>query len=148
MNIRYRQLLQEDGLLLRQLILLYVDVFAMTASLPDETYLKNLLFQKNIGFFVATTNDIVIGGLTAYMLPSVYSEASEVYLYDLAVKEAYQRQGIGRRLLDTLGTWCRAHGVSDFFVQASATDSAALDFYHATGGVPEAVAHFSYATGK
>ncbi|WP_018627921.1 GNAT family N-acetyltransferase [Niabella aurantiaca] len=145
MNIRYRQLRQEDEALLQDLFHLYVEVFEAPYTPPGIVHFSNLLQQENILFFIAT-NGTIIGGLTAHVLPSVYSEASEVYLYDLAVKKDFQRQGIGKQLLNVLGHWCKEHSVKEFFVQADNADAHAMAFYRATGGHPESVTHFSYAT--
>ncbi|HMQ52726.1 MAG TPA: GNAT family N-acetyltransferase [Anaerolineae bacterium] len=128
------------------LVQLYADVFETeNFSLPEPDYLQTLLAKENIAFFVALANEQVIGGLTAYVLPSVYFTSSEVYLYDLAVKPEWQRKGVGKQLLEALRHYCFEHGYREFFVQADLEDQHAVDFYRATGGVPEEVIHFSYS---
>ncbi|MBO9596154.1 MAG: GNAT family N-acetyltransferase [Niabella sp.] len=148
MKIRYHQLARHDEVFLKELFHLYIEVFETPHRPPGDAHFCRLLQEENILFFVASSNKKVIGGLTAYVLPSLYTEAGEVYLYDLAVRNDYQRLGVGRQLLSKLESWCRQHGIREFFVQADETDNHAIAFYRATGGIPEAVRHFSYATGN
>ncbi|RDC64002.1 GNAT family N-acetyltransferase [Adhaeribacter pallidiroseus] len=69
-------------------------------------------------------------------------------MYDIAVKPAFQRKGIGRQLLDTLLHYSQQNGFINVFVPANEEDTHALDFYHATGGNPEKVVYFTYVTNK
>ncbi|MBZ4188336.1 GNAT family N-acetyltransferase [Niabella beijingensis] len=146
MNIRYKLLDSNDEVLLRELFQLYTEVFDTPYAMPEASRFRYLLSADHLLFIAAIQNDRVAGGLTAHILPSLYSEASEVYVYDLAVAPAVQRKGIGKQLLATLNSWCSTHRVKGFFVQAAITDQHAVDFYQATGGTPEKVIHFSYAT--
>ena len=42
---------------------------------------------------MAKYEEDIIGGLTAHQLASTYFEANEVYVYDLAVHQEFQRMG-------------------------------------------------------
>ncbi|ASS50185.1 MAG: hypothetical protein A3D31_11490 [Candidatus Fluviicola riflensis] len=131
---------------LTQLLRVYEIEFEMTDfKLPVDTYLVRLLYNPNILFYVAIDNNLVVGGLTAHILPSVYSEAGEVYIYDLAIKSEFQRKGIARQLLIELKQYCAESGYKEVFVQADIEDQHALDFYRATGGKEEHVFHYSYS---
>ena len=116
--------------------------------MPDEAYLRTLVARRDFIVFVARTPDAVIGGLTAHMLPSYYTESSEAYLYDLAIDSGFRRKGVGRKLLNALADYCRTHGIREFFVQADAPDQHALDFYTASGGKPEQVVHYTFPVEK
>ena len=70
------------------------------------------------------------------------SEATEIFLYDIAVDTEHQRRGIGRRLVDTLRTMARTEGIDVIFVPADNQDTHALDFYRSLGGRPAAVTMF------
>ena len=145
--VEIKLLQSEDLEKLTQLIRLYERVFEMeTFVLPSQEYLQYLLDRPGATFLVALIDKQVVGGLTAHELPSTYFESNEVYVYDLAVAQGHQRKGIGEKLLDELGTLCKKRGDKEFFVQADIDDKHALEFYHATGGVPEKVIHFSYDT--
>ena len=132
---------------LRELINLYATVFELdNFKLPSTDYLQSLLDKKGLSFLVAEQNDKIVGGLTAHDLPSTYFEASEVYVYDLAVAKQHQRTGVGKLLLTELARICNANGAHEFFLQADVDDMDAIEFYRATGGVAEEVIHFSYDT--
>lgn len=127
------------------LLKIYEDVFEMRDfKSPDSNYLVSLLSDNKIIFYVAIVDDKVVGGLTAYILPSVYFPSSEVYIYDLAVISEYRRRGIGKELLAALKDYCIIMQVKEIFVQADLEDQHAIDFYNATGGKPERVVHFTY----
>ncbi len=144
-TLQYDKLTNRDLHKLLQLVALYEEVFGVKqVTFPHASHLQTLLEDNHILFYAAILEGQVIGGLTAYVLPSVYFESSEVYLYDLAVKSDYQRKGIGRELLSRLNAGCAQLGYREVFVQADTEDAHAIDFYHATGGLPENVIHFSY----
>ncbi|HLT07921.1 MAG TPA: GNAT family N-acetyltransferase [Cyclobacteriaceae bacterium] len=144
-SIQYQKLTLSDLPALQALISLYEDVFEMQpCPLPGRGYLQKLLQREGLVFFVALQGEEVVGGLTAHVLPSVYYESAELYIYDLAVKAAYQRQGIGKQLVTALIDYGKQQGYREVFVQADVIDQHALDFYKATGGNPEEVVHFTY----
>lgn len=145
MSIIYKKLGNQDIDHLNGLIKLYDDVFEMSDhTVLSSGYLQNLLLNESIIFFTAILDNLVIGGLTAHILPSTYFQSSEVYIYDLAVKTQYQREGIGRKLIETLKEYCITLGMKEIFVQADLEDQHAIDFYKAIGGRAESVVHFSY----
>lgn len=144
--VDFRKLEVDDLLSLQALIHVYKEVFEMESFRPPgDGYLRALLQRDGLIFFVAMRDKRVIGGLTAHVLPSVYFESAEVYIYDLAVQKAYQRKGIGKALIDSLSRHCEGEGYREIFVQADLIDQHALDFYQATGGQAERVVHFTYA---
>ena len=142
----YKKLTDSDLHHLIALIRLYEDVFEMrNFIMPNHDYLQTLLHQESPFFVVALLDDVVIGGLTAHILPSTYFPSSEIYIYDLAVRTEHQRKGIGRELIASLKKYCASLGMKEIFVQADIEDQHALDFYNATGGAAERVIHFSYS---
>jgi len=149
MTIICQKLIEQDLDRLIALIRLYEDVFEMhNFVMPQSNYLQNLLIDETIIFYTALLNNVVVGGLTAHILPSTYYPSSEVYIYDLAVKTEHQRKGIGKQLIASLKAYCAKQGVKEIFVQADVVDKHALDFYNATGGIAENVIHFSYSLTK
>jgi aminoglycoside 3-N-acetyltransferase I len=73
------------------------------------------------------------------------AEASELFIYDLAVRPEFQRQGVGRALIAALRVAGAAEGISEAFVPADNEDTHALDFYRAVGGDPAGVTMFSFS---
>ncbi|MBW8523854.1 GNAT family N-acetyltransferase [Chryseobacterium chendengshani] len=145
MNINYKQIGPDDIDDLEALLKVYVDVFEMeNFIIPDKLHLHSLISDNRIVFQVALANNMLIGGLSAYILPSIYSNICEVYIYDLAVKTTFQRRGIGCGLISSLKEYCVDKGYRSLFVQADIVDKHAINFYKATGGKEENVVHFTY----
>jgi aminoglycoside 3-N-acetyltransferase I len=132
------------------LIRVFEDVFEMeNFSIPNKEHLGNVLTKPDFIVFVATIKSQIVGGLTAYTLDQYYSEKPLAYIYDLAVKTTYQRQGIGKKLIGEMIKYCRERGYEEVFVQADKVDDYAIDFYRATPiTAEEEVVHFYYSLGK
>ena len=129
------------------LVALFAEVFEHdNPAPPGEAHLGRVMQQPHFMAMVATAGTRVVGGLTAYILDGYYTKKQQVYLYDVAVHPDFQRQGIGRKLVDAFIAHCAAASFEEVFVQADGDDAHALDFYRATGASREAaVVHFSYA---
>lgn len=86
-----------DVALMRDLLALFGKEFneaeTYCAAQPDAEYLQRLLSRDTFIAVAATKSDEVVGGLAAYVLHKFEQERSEIYIYDLAVAEAYRRQG-------------------------------------------------------
>jgi len=130
------------------LVHLFNMVFEAESKIGSETSLLRLLSSKNFIALAALAENEVVGGLTAYELPMYYSDSSEIFLYDLAVKPEYQRMGVGKRLIERLKNYCAEQGIKEFFVMAHVEDEHAIEFYHATGGKSENVVNFLYETAE
>ncbi len=114
-------------------------------KLPTKAHLQRLLNRNDFIVLVATVNEEIIGGLTAYTLQQYYSEKPLAYIYDIAVKGDYQRRGIGKDLINALNTFCIKNGFEEMFVQAEKEDTDALGFYRSTSiDREQEVIQFSY----
>ena len=132
----------------KSLIHMFSVVFEDEPSLGSDAHLIKLLENTSFLVIAAISENEVIGGLTAYELPMVHIDGSEMFLYDMAVRPEYQRMGVGRALVQSLKEYCAKHKIGTFFVMAHEEDVHALEFYHATGGKSEKVVNFVYETGK
>lgn len=149
MEITIKQLSEGDLGQFTEMLELFGEVFELKYyQIPDKSYLENLLASPNFAVFVALSDNQVTGGLTGHIIPSYYFESSEFYIYDLAVKTACQRQGIGKKLMAAVAAFCHEKNYSEYFVQADEPDKHALEFYRSTGGRPEKVVHFYYPVKK
>nr|APO26586.1 Acetyltransferase (GNAT) family [uncultured bacterium] len=128
------------------LIRVFEEVFEMkNFAMPNQEHLRKILSKPNFIVFVALINNQVVGGLTTYVLEQYYSEKPLAYIFDLAVKASYQRQGIGKQLIASVTNYCREKGFEEVFVQADKVDDYAIDFYRSTGvTAEEEVVHFYY----
>ncbi|PKA23845.1 AAC(3)-I family aminoglycoside 3-N-acetyltransferase [Leptospira sp. mixed culture ATI2-C-A1] len=144
-NIKIGKLTSNDLKQFIELIRVFEDVFGMkNFQMPSLHYLQSLLDRDDFYVFVSLHESQVVGGLTSYTLRQYYSEKPLVYIFDLAVLTKYQRQGIGRSLIQGINEYCKKMGAEEVFVQADLVDDYALEFYRSTGGLPEDVVHFTY----
>ncbi len=111
---------------------------------PAGAYLAELLGERTFIALVATTDDEIVGGIVAYELRKFEQERSEIYLYDLAVAQAYRRRGIATALIRELASIAEQRGAWVVFVQADLGDEPAMALY-ATVGEREDVVHFDIA---
>ena len=133
-----------------QLIKIFEQVFEMkNFCIPAKEHLQRTLNNGNFLASVAKRGGKIIGGFTAYHLDSYYSEKPLAYIYDLAVLSAFQRQGIGKKLIAYFIQYCKEKNFQEVFVQAEEGDDHAIEFYRATKPTREAKAiHFTYVLEK
>ncbi|MEK6480027.1 GNAT family N-acetyltransferase [Catalinimonas sp. 4WD22] len=133
-----------------EVIKLFEEVFEMqNFSMPPAQHLQKLLGKEDFFVFAALHKEKVVGGLTAYVLEQYYSVKPLAYIYDLAVDPHYQRQGIGKRLIAEMNTFCQERGFEEVFVQADQDEAHAVNFYRSTNPTEEEkVAHFYYTLDK
>src|SRR5262245_45993227 len=142
---RVRMLGTGDVPALRRMLYLFGRGFAdpgtYAANQPDDAYLGQLLDSDTFVAIGAFLEEEVVGGLAAYVLPKFEQARAEVYIYDLAVDEAYRRTGIATAMIEQLKHVAAACGAYVFFVQADYGDEAAIQLY-AKLGQREDVIHF------
>lgn len=127
------------------LIWLFAEVFEMdNFKLPPAAYQKKLLEREDFLVFAAFHQQKVIGGLTTYVLHQYYEEKPLAYIYDVAVATDWQRQGIGRMLINAHNDYCRKQGFAEAYVQADLEDDHAIEFYRKTQAAEAPVVQFSY----
>jgi aminoglycoside 3-N-acetyltransferase I len=130
--------------LARTLFVVMARVFEEDYDELSDDYLNGLLERADFWALVAVVNGVTVGGLTAHTLPLTRNATSELFIYDLAVDAAYQRQGVGRGLVDELRAQAAALGIGTVFVPADNEDTHALAFYHAIGGTASPVTFFTF----
>lgn len=108
---------------------------------PSDAYLRDRLADRSFVAIAGRLDGTIVGGLTAYVLRKPEREASEVYLYDLAVLATHRRRGVARTLIESLRREARVRGASGLYVQADRGDDAAIALY-ASYGAPADVLHF------
>lgn len=135
----------------RALLSVFGDAFAerecYTAAQPDDAYLKRLLGGETFIALAAMERDAVIGGLAAYVLVKFEQARSEIYIYDLAVREDRRRRGVATALIGELRTLAARLGAYVIFVQADPPDAPAVALYTKLG-TREDVLHFDIAPWK
>jgi aminoglycoside 3-N-acetyltransferase I len=127
------------------LIKIFNEVFENDDPIPSEKYLGGLLSNPDFLVFVAIQDNQVVGGLTVYILHQYYNEKPQAYFYDVGVSPDYQRQGIGKSLIEAVNSYCQTKGFEASYVEAEMEDIDALEFYRRTKPSSELQAvHFTY----
>ncbi len=129
----------------RVLFAMMAGVFETDAEPLSDRYLTDLLARHDFWALCASIDGHPVGGLTAHTLPLTRAEVFELFIYDIAVRPEFQRQGIGRRLVAALRSLGAESGISVVFVPADNEDTHALDFYRALGGTPAPVTIFTFS---
>ena len=119
----------------------FEDMPTYTAKQPDDAWLERLLASGTFVAVAAFAGDEVVGGIAAYVLPKFEQPRSEMYIYDLAVDEAWRRKGIATAMIGAVQSVAAERGAWVIFVQADHGDDPAIALY--TGlGTREDVLHF------
>ena len=130
---------------MRQMLVMFGDAFGeratYTASQPSDAYLADLLSSGTFVAVAAMAESNVVGGLAAYFLRKFEQARTEIYIYDLAVDEAFRRRGVATALIEELKKIAVAKGAYVIYVQADHGDDAAIALYTKLG-VREDVLHF------
>ncbi len=139
-----RRLGPEDVTLAQNTFAVMAAVFDEEAGQVSLAYTRRLLTSETFWALAAVDGEEVVGGLTAHALPMTRSEATELFIYDIAVRADHQRRGVGRALMQHLFDLGKAAGISVSFVPADNEDTHAIDFYHRVGGAASPVTFFTF----
>lgn len=143
-GIRVRRLAATDIVLAAATLALMAEVFDEPRSALSEAYVRRLLSRNDFWLLAALEEGRPVGGLTAFALPLTRLEASELFIYDLAVHPANQRRGIGRALVQELTAQGSRAGMPVTWVPADDGDEHALEFYRALGASESPVTIFTF----
>jgi aminoglycoside 3-N-acetyltransferase I len=147
MSFRIHQIGPADLEMMEALRTMFGDAFDdaenYPAHPPSEHYVRRLLASETFIALAALKDHTVVGGLVAYELHKFEQERSEIYIYDLAVREEHRREGIATALIEDLQSIAAARGAWVIFVQADTgvEDQPAIALYTKLG-TREDVLHF------
>ncbi len=119
----------------------FEDPDSYAARPPDVDYLQRLLGRDSFIALAAWRGGAMVGALAAYELVKYEQQRSEIYIYDLAVRTAFRRQGVASALIDALRPIAVSAGAWVIFVQADPPDLPAVALYDKLGR-REDVLHF------
>lgn len=108
-----------------------------------DSYLSTMLENTSCVIFGALIESRIVGGLVAFEMTPIHG-TKEFYIYDIAVHPEFQKQGVGKKLMEVLKQEAQARGVGAIFVEAESEDEGAVAFYRAIGGEEVAVNHFNF----
>ena len=115
------------------------DVFDATI---DPTRLDRYLEAPGHLLIVAVANGMVVGQIAGHVHLHVDAEP-DLYVDNLGVGPAWQRQGIARRLLEDLLDWGRGHGCAQVWIVTETENLAAQLLYRSSGLAQTDVVMFS-----
>ena len=103
-------------------------------SLPwsEKSFLESMERNDTL-FLVALNGEEVAGYLGCYCV------AGEGEITNVAVKSSHRRQGVGRKLLETLYEEAKALHTQEFFLEVRESNEAAIGLYSRQGFVKEGV---------
>ena len=143
-SLSTRRLQAGDERIANDLFELISDVFEVPGEHLDDSYVEQLLAQPTFRCYVTFVDGGLAGGLTAHTLPMTRSMSSEMFIYDLAVRPAYQRRGVGTALVRAALDDATRDSIDTTFVPADNDDTHALAFYEAVGGEASPVIFFTF----
>jgi aminoglycoside 3-N-acetyltransferase I len=143
-SLSTRQLNAGDERVANELFELISDVFEVPCERLDDIYVEQLLAQPTFRCYVSFVDGHLAGGLTAHILPMTRSMSSEMFIYDVAVRPAYQRRGVGTALVRAALDDATRDSIGATFVPADNDDKHALAFYEALGGEASPVTFFTF----
>ena len=108
---------------------------------PNRDYLDRLLADEKFIALAAWFGTEMVGALAAYELVKFEAERSEIYIYDLAVREEYRRRGVATALIVALKPIARENGAWVIMIEADPPDAPAVALYEKLGSREE-VLHF------
>lgn len=97
---------------------------------PSDVALQRLMDHPSVLFIVSENDDgEIIGGMTVYVLPSLYTEKDYYYIYDMAVTPLQQNKGVGKALLNYIIEMGKEHEAEAVYIEADEPDQAANHLY-------------------
>ncbi len=76
--------------------------------------------------WVAEADGEVVGTLYCLQVPLSHPSKREVLLYEIGVRSAWRRQGVGRLLFDQMKQWMQTEGVTEVWVLADNPEAVAF----------------------
>jgi aminoglycoside 3-N-acetyltransferase I len=133
----------------------FEDPDSYTSRQPDDVYLAQLLASDSFVAIAAMSADRsigepiggVVGGIIGYILRKCEQPRSELYIYDLAVREQFRRRGIATSLIRAMGEVAVSKDIELMYVQAHQADEPAISLYSRWSPGQEVV-HFELETSR
>jgi len=102
----------------------------------EESALRFLRNPQNL-MFAAIADSQVVGFAYGYRHPRLDGQGDKVYIHEVGVLPEWQRQGVGRRLLELIKSYCHQAGCPSFFLFTQRSNRVACSLYQSAGGVDQ-----------
>ena len=103
-------------------------------GLVEREQAAAFLADRRCWLFAAVGEGQVIAFAYGYRLPRLSDSGEPLYVHEVGVMEAWQRRGVGTRLMEALKAACRADGIPRIFLTAYQSNAGANALYRKTGG--------------
>ena len=123
-----RQLHPSDAILAQSVVAQFHERAVSLATI--ERFLSN----PTNTLLIAEAEGEVIGFLSAHALDSIERESCAMFIYEIEVEAAHQRQGVGTALINHIRTLALERGMFEMFVFTNHANTSAVAFYGSTGG--------------
>ena len=100
----------------------------------EENSLRSFLNDPDCWLFAAVEGQRIVGFAYGYALQRMNTERKMLYIHEVGVLDAYQRQGIGTRLLEALKKACAEKGFCKMCLTCYQSNEAANALYRKAGG--------------
>jgi ribosomal protein S18 acetylase RimI-like enzyme len=127
----------------KALVSVFTLVFEQEKYIVMDEYLSKMLEDDKTLILGAFIDTKIVGGLVAMEMMPIHG-SKEFYIYDIAVHPEYQKQGLGKALIEHLKLEAKKRGIETIFVEAESEDGGAVAFYRALGGEEVSVNHFNF----
>jgi ribosomal protein S18 acetylase RimI-like enzyme len=114
---------------------------------PSQATIVNFLNNSQNILLLAEVGDVAVGQVIGYILDRWEQNEPMLFLYSIDVEETYQRQKIGKALIEAIRKLGQEQGCSESFVLTNESNPAAMKLYQSTGGKrssPDDVVMFEY----
>lgn len=99
-----------------------------------ESSVQEFLADPRHRLVVARDNDLVVGFVSAVIYLHPDKPAPELWINEVGVAPTHQRQGIGKRLMQTVLEEAKRSGCTEAWVLTERDNAAAMTMYTSTGG--------------
>ncbi|MEO7996326.1 MAG: GNAT family N-acetyltransferase [Gemmatimonadaceae bacterium] len=135
MSINIRRLTQDDLAVLQLLAAedgdFDIDGRGEPIEPPDPVRAREYLSNPTVLFWVSMDGDVITGFVQCLVLPIRTGRGREILVYEIGVRKAYRRIGIGIALMTHLESWMRENDVEEMWLAAD--NPGAERFYEACG---------------
>ena len=98
--------------------------------------------------FASIEDNRIIGFAYGYELNRLNNIGNMLYIHEVGVLPEYQRQGIGKQILNSIKVLCKLSGICRFFLFTEKSNIAACALYNSVGGEPAHDDDISYFFNK
>ncbi len=121
---------------------LTIDDLAMVMSMnrdfregfAEESSLRAFLSYPDCWLFAAILENRIVGFAYGYALQRLNTQRKMLYIHEVGVLDAFQRQGIGTRLMEKLREACETEKYCKMFLICNQNNEEANALYRKAGG--------------